>query len=301
MKRIRIMNRFTLVILAFAAHASAASTPIDETLSAESAQLLDVENASGAVTIAGSDGREVRVRGRLADAASGLEVRQDGSRIIVHVLYPEGQRNPSAGNDGTVLEISAPRTLDISVNTVSAGVTLRDMHGEQSLNSVSGSINTMLYAAEIRARTVSGNIEIEGSDARTRADVASVSGRVELESLSGEVNAQTVSGGVSLRSKELDRAELKSVSGNITVDATMSRDSRLRAMTTSGGISLDLNDSPAGRYEISSFSGSVSNCFGPTATRPQFGPPSTSLRFEEADASAQVFANSMSGTIEICK
>lgn len=295
------MNRYTLSILTFATTASFASTPIDETVSADSAQLLDVENVTGAVTITGSRDDEVRVGGTLSDSAAGLDVRRDGERIIVHVLYPDNRGNRYDLEPGTVLEISAPRVLDVNVDTVSANITLQDMRGEQELNSVSGSIDTVLFGAEIRARTVSGAIDIEGSNESSRADVASVSGRVELDSISGEVSSQTVSGAINLQSEDLERADLKSVSGNITVDATMSRDSRLRAVTTSGAISLDLDDSPAGRYDVSSFSGSVDNCFGPTATRSQFGPPSTSLRFEEPEAEMQVSANSMSGNIEICK
>jgi hypothetical protein len=104
-----------------------------------------------------------------------------------------------------------------------------------------------------------------------------------------------------MRSNELERAELNSVSGAIDVDARLTSDSRLRTTTTSGRISLQLNDSPAGRYELSSFSGSIDNCFGPAASKPQFGPPSAQLQFEEPDADTQVVANSMSGSIEICR
>jgi hypothetical protein len=296
------VTRWLLSIIFFAAPAGAfAGTAIDETVDAGTAGLIDIENIVGTVTIMGTDDGEVRVRGRLSDAASGLDVRRDGSRIIVHVEYPENFGRGTGRVEDTNLEISAPRGLDVEIDTVSASISVSGMQGDQDLNSVSGSIDTMLYASEIRAKTVSGGIGIDGSDERTRAYASSVSGRIELESVSGEVTAETVSGRIRLRSNELERAELNSVSGAIDVDARLTSDSRLRTATTSGRISLLLNDSPAGRYELSSFSGSIDNCFGPAASKPQFGPPSAQLQFEEPDADTQVFANSMSGSIEICR
>jgi len=296
------MYRFLAGTIAFLATTAAiASTPINESIDAGSAELIDVENVAGAVTITGTDDSEVRVRGTLSDAASELDVRLEGDRIIVHVIYPENLGRRANRDEGTTLEISAPRSLDVDVNTVSARVSVRQIEGEQDLSSVSGSIETTLHAAEIRTQTVSGSITISGGDEGTRTYASSVSGRVELDSVSGEVNSETVSGRIRLRSNKLERAELNSVSGAIEVDARLTNDGRLRTVTTSGSISLMLNDSPAGRYEISSFSGSIDNCFGPAATKPQFGPPSAQLQFDEPNAQTQVVANSMSGSIELCR
>jgi hypothetical protein len=296
-----IMKRYVLLILALASTRGFAATPIDETVAAGSADLLDVSNVVGRVTVIGSDQDEVRVRGTLSDGAEDLDVRLDGNRIVVHVIYPENRRGRDYRDEGTVLEISTPRRLDLSVSTVSADVSVRNVHGELNIESVSGAVETTLYESEIRANTVSGNIDVDGNDSRTRANVSSVSGRVDLDSVSGEVNAQTVSGQIDLRSGELDRAELKAVSGNIDVTAALTADGRLRALTTSGAITLDLSGSPSGRYELSSFSGAIDNCFGPTPSRPRFGPPSSTLQFEEQNGNVQIFANSMSGNIEVCK
>ncbi len=294
------MNRLILAALSLSASAGFAATPIDETIDASGADRLDISNVSGMVTVTGNDGQDVAVTGSLSDQASGLEVSRNGGRIIVHVLYPENS-NRRGRDEGTFLEITAPRDLDVAARTVSASIEVDGIRGDQDLNTVSGSIDTELTSAEIRAKTVSGNVMIDGSDERTRADVASVSGSVEIDAVSGEVNSQTVSGRIRLRSSELERAELKSVSGSIDVEATMASDGRLRTTTTSGSISLMLEDSPAGRYDLSSFSGSIDNCFGPDVARPRFGPPSQQLLFEEPDAEMQVVANSMSGRIDVCR
>ncbi|HMB72477.1 MAG TPA: DUF4097 family beta strand repeat-containing protein [Gammaproteobacteria bacterium] len=294
------MKQFLSLTALFLASASFAATPIDETIDADSAQTLDVSNILGSVSVIGTVGDAVRIQGSLADEAEALDVRREGSRIVVHVIYPQSGRRFGA-NEGTVLEITAPPGLDVSISTVSARITLGEMRGEQRLESVSGSIETTVFDDEVSAMTTSGRIAIHGNDANTRAAVSSVSGRVELAALGGEVNAQTVSGSIELRSGGLDRAELKSVSGSISVEAALTGNGRINAVTTSGRISLDLNGSPAGAYELATLSGSIDNCFGPEVARPQFGPPSSTLRFEETDANTQVFVNSMSGSIEICK
>lgn len=293
----RILCLLSCVIFA----SSYASTPIDETIDAASAQTLDVNNVLGAVTVTGSDGDSVSVRGSLSDFAEALDVRREGNRVIVDVIYPQNSRRGFGGDDGTILEISAPAGIDLNISTVSAAINVQDVRGEQRLESVSGSIESTVFDEEVRARTTSGRIEIHGNDARSRADVSSVSGRVELDGISGEVNAQTVSGSIELRSAVLDRAELTAVSGSISVDAALGGNSRIRTTTTSGRIELDLQGSPSGEYELSTFSGSIDNCFGPEPERPRFGPPSSTLQFEEPDAAMQVYASSMSGSIEICK
>jgi DUF4097 and DUF4098 domain-containing protein YvlB len=294
-----MMKRLFLVALAVASGAALADTPIDETIDADSIDLLDVANLAGSVAIRGTNRNDVHVSGSLADSAERLDVERNGNRLIVHVIYPE-DRNRNRNPGGTVLEIEAPRRLAVDVATVSASIEVDDIEGEQQLDSVSGSIDASVFESEIRANTVSGSVVLQGREAQTRANVASVSGRVELESLGGEVDSQNVSGSVEIRSSSLDRVEVQTVSGNISVAAEIANDGRVRATTTSGSVSLNLEGASAGRYDISTFSGRIDNCFGPSPTRPQFGPQSSTLKFDEADARMQVYVNSLSGNIELC-
>jgi len=293
------MKRRYLVALAVVSGAALADTPIDETIDADSIDLIDVANVAGSVAIRGTNRNDIHVSGSLADSAERLDVQRSGNRLVVHVIYPD-DRNRNRNLGGTVLEIEAPKRLAADVSTVSAGIEIDDIEGEQQLDSVSGSIEASVFESEIRANTVSGRVVLQGHDAQTRANIASVSGRVELESLGGEVESQNVSGSVQIRSSNLDRVEVQTVSGNITIDAEMADDGRIRASTTSGSISLHLENAPAGRYEISSFSGRIDNCFGPSPTRPQFGPPSSTLQFDEAGARMQVQVNTLSGNVELC-
>lgn len=295
------MKKLILLAAIGASTATFAATPIDQTIDADDVDGLEVTSISGSVSIVGTNRDEVHVTGSLSEDAERLDVRREGNRIVVQVVYPDDFGNRRGRREQTVLEIEAPDNMTIDVDTISATIFVEDMEGEQELSSISGRIESTLTESEVRAETVSGAILLHGQGSNTRTEVASVSGRIELDGVTGEVNSQNVSGSISLESPRLARAELQNVSGRITVDADLAENGRLRAMTTSGAISIELNDSPPGRYEISSFSGSIDNCFGPEPTRPQFGPPTSTLNFDEPDAEMQVYANSMSGSIELCK
>jgi DUF4097 and DUF4098 domain-containing protein YvlB len=293
------MNRLVLLLPVFASTGAWAASPIDETIPASGAEQLSVVNVSGVVTVTGTNDDQVQVSGELSDDAEELEVRRDGDRIIVHVNMPQN-RNRGRIED-TTLTIRAPRDLSVIVNTVSASITVDEMEGEQDLNSVSGSIDTEQYAEEIQAKTVSGRIRVNGLNDPSRTQVSSVSGRVELDTVAGELNAQTISGRIDLDSDRLERSELKSVSGSISVDAALTDDARLSAVTTSGRIELNLRGDAVGQYDLSTFSGSIDNCFGPRPTRSRFGPPNESIRFDEGDGDARIEASSMSGSIDLCR
>ena len=295
------MKKLILLVAAVAGTSAFAATPIDETVDANGIDRLEVTNLIGSVTIVGTNRDEVSISGSLSDDAERFDVSRESNRILVQVIYPNDFGGRRRNREETVLEIEAPESMTVDVDTISARISVDAMEGEQELSSISGSIESTRAESEIRAETVSGSITLHGQGSNMRAEAVSVSGRIELEGITGEIASQNVSGSISLESSSLSRAELQNVSGRITVDANLTENGRLRAMTTSGRISMQLNDSPPGHYQISSFSGSIDNCFGPEPTRPQFGPPSSTLNFDEPEAETQVYANSMSGSIELCR
>lgn len=294
------MHKLVFPVLAAVSVNAFAASPIDQTIDGVRGGTLEISNVAGSVTVSGTDQNQVRVTGALSDDAERIDIRQDGDRVIVAVIMPD--RFGRQGRiEGTTLEIMAPRSMSVEARTVSASLEVEGIEGEQDLSSVSGSIETALHEAEISAKSVSGRVRVMGSDGPTRADVSSVSGDVDLDAVSGELNARTVSGRIEIDSPALAHGDLKSVSGSIVIDAVLTDDARLAAQTTSGRITLTIGGTGAGRYELTSFSGGIDNCFGPRPERQQFGPPSSTLRFDEGDGRARVSASSMSGRIELCR
>jgi hypothetical protein len=297
----RNLTRITSCLLLIASgNAAFAGTPINERMDADGIELLDVNSLSGSVTITGSSRNDITVTGELSENAERLEFRREGDRIIVHVIFPSDRNRGNGRYEGSTLDIAVPRQLAADVNTVSAGIVVKGIDGEQNLATVSGGIETERAGEAVFLNSVSGRIRVTGGRSAARADVSSVSGGLELDSLAGEVNAQTISGRIELESPMLERGDIKSVSGSIQITAALSADARVHATSTSGGITLTLQGKPEGRFEVSSFSGSIDNCFGPKPERPQFGPPSSNLRFTEGDSNARIEITSMSGSVRLC-
>lgn len=295
------MKRLYCALLAIASTSALAATPIDETIDGVTGGTLDIENVSGSVTVSGTNGDAVHVTGELGDDVERLDFRQEGDRVIVHVILMRDGNNRTGNIRGTTLEIVAPRAMALRVDTVSASVRVDGIEGDEELSTVSGSVETALGAGELRAQSVSGRIRVSGSNASTRSRVSSVSGAVTLDDVGGEVTAETVSGRVEITSDSLERGDVQAVSGSVDIDAALADDAQLRATTTSGSIRLSIRAGGEGQYEISTLSGSIDNCFGPTPTRSSFGPPNATLRFSEGDSNARVSANSMSGRVELCR
>jgi DUF4097 and DUF4098 domain-containing protein YvlB len=204
--------------------------------------------------------------------------------------------------DGTRLRVEVPQGSELGVNAVSAGVDVRGVQGEQDLSSVSGNVEVQDVASDLNVSSVSGNVTVRarGRSALTRAK--SVSGRVDIEGIAGELQADSVSGGVDVVAESLTRARLSSISGNVSLRSGLRNDSRIEAETTSGNVRVMISGDAAGEYNLSSFSGGIRNCFGPAAPPPaSFGPPSRRHRFREGTSDARVRANTLSGSIEVCK
>jgi hypothetical protein len=56
----------------------------------------------------------------------------------------------------------------------------------------------------------------------------------------------------------------------------------------------------AAEYDLATFSGGITACFGPPVSEPRNG-PQRQHRFREGDSDARVRANSMSGSITLCR
>jgi hypothetical protein len=107
--------------------------------------------------------------------------------------------------------------------------------------------------AKIDITTVSAPIVVSGFEGGTR--VKTVSGDVTLSKLGTKVDVKTVSGDVDAKDIAAE-LKLKSVSGDLSVVDGASR--RVDSKSVSGDVLLDLDLDPAGSYDITTVSGSVS-------------------------------------------
>ena len=115
----------------------------------------------------------------------------------------------------------------------------------QRLQSVSGNVRTEASGEDIECRTVSGDVEIEGSGRKGLVSITTVSGDVRASRMAGEVNGSTVSGEFTLGVGEITRSRLRSTSGDLAVTGQLAPDARVDIESISGDVRLDLTGGPA--------------------------------------------------------
>ena len=289
------MRKIGLALLALAAAwPVAAQQKLDETRPASKDGVVEVHNVSGSVTVTGWDRDEVAVTGTLGRGSERLEFTASGPRTEVRVVLPHFAHDV----DGSDLEIKVPAGSRLEVSTVSATIGAGAVTGPVRLESVSGRITVSGAPRRFDAKSVSGDIEIAAANAPGRA--STVSGRVSLKGVEGEVEANSVSGTVGVSGGAVSRAELQTTSGDIRFDAGLASGGRLDAKTVSGTVDLVLPAATAADFDVTTFSGQISNEFGPQARRASEYGPGRELSFSTGGG-GRVVAKSFSGSVHLRK
>jgi DUF4097 and DUF4098 domain-containing protein YvlB len=295
------MNRLLpwLLVIALAPLAAAhGATPFDRTVDADARGTVEVHNISGSVEIQGWDQPSVHVSGSLADNVERVDVRRDRDRVSIEVVMRDESRPRSY--EGTRLTIEAPRASTVEVSTVSASIAARAIQGEQRLQSVSGSIDAEAFASDVNVSSVSGLVTVRGHGSAAVTRAHAISGAVHLTDIAGQVEAQAVSGSVEVTANQLDRVTLSSISGRVSLSGALGDHTRADLTTTSGALNMTFAGTAAAEYDLTTFSGTIDPCFGPPVSEPRNG-PQRAHRFREGDSDARVRANSMSGSITLCR
>lgn len=204
---------------------------------------LRVRNVSGSTTITAGPSGEVRVRARKrvrgasAERAKRLlenvEVRmeQEGDEVRVEPHLYEQERGwlelLRGGRVAVDLEITVPREAQIEAKTVSGDVRIEGTRGPLEVQGVSAELEVEDVQGPLRLRTVSGDACC-----------------VEYK---GQVEANSVSGDLRFERSRLRRPDLIAVSGDVSVEGEIAGPDEGRVKTVSGDVELELVE---GSYDI---------------------------------------------------
>jgi DUF4097 and DUF4098 domain-containing protein YvlB len=277
--------------------AAFAGTPINKRTAADPAGLVEISNTSGSVVVTGWDRNEVEVTGELGKGTERLDFTKGDKVTRVKVVLPKR----SYDVDDTNLIVKVPVGSTLSINTVSADVVAQGVHGMQRLQSVSGDMRAEASGEDIECRTVSGDVEINGSGKQGLVSITTVSGDVRANRVAGEVNGSTVSGDFTLGIGEMTRSRLRSTSGDLAVTGQLAADARVDIESISGDVKLELTGPLGAEFEVSSFNGEIRNCFGPKPVRTSEYAPGREWRHKEGSGSARVRIKTLNGDVGVCR
>lgn len=295
-----------------------AATPFSKQVAADAKGTVRVSNVSGDITITAWDKPQVDVQGELGSGVERVEVNKDDGDgdVQIRVILKDGGRNDNGwwnGGNGwrdseARLSIKVPVEAELDASTVSGTIVVNGARGDQRLKSVSGDIRADVVGPEVQATTVSGRVELNGTGKEKQVRASSVSGDVRLRRMGGDIEARSTSGFLDIEAAGALDVHANVVSGSLTVRGTLAREAEVDLSSVSGRVKIAAQ-APAGfRYDASSFSGNLGNCFGADAdsrdsrddSRRRGWSPGTRLSGTRGEGRATIRARSHSGSVDIC-
>jgi hypothetical protein len=281
---------------------AAARRSVDEHRAADPQGQVEIITVSGRVDVVGWDKPEIAIAGTLGADVDKLDISAAGPRTTVRAVFKQASGmhfHLGSGDSGAILVVHVPQKSSLTASLVSADLTVKDLQGNQEIQTVSGDVTTAT-AREARVRTVSGDVQLTAGPESRLLEVGTVSGDLRVTGGSGEVTANTVSGDGSLSLGTVSRAHLKTVSGDYTVTLALAPDGRLEAQSVSGDVTLEFAGAlPPAEFDLQSFSGDLSTCFGKKPASDGYGPGSR-LSFREGAGTARVRVDTKSGDVRLC-
>jgi hypothetical protein len=254
---------------------------------------VSISNVAGSVTITTWERREVDVQAELGSDVQRVDVLPAGSGVDIKVVLRRGDRD-----EGRVqLRVRVPVDAQVEASTVSASLNASGVQGRMRLKSISGGIRCENPRGDMEVTSVSGRIQIIGGNARARIRASSVSGTVAVEQGVGDLDLHSTSGRLDLELANADHVDASTVSGGIMVRGSIDDRGNVELESVSGRVNVALA-APDFRFEVSSYSGRVSSCFGGEAMRSN--PRGSRVEGVRGNGGGLVVARSHSGSVEVC-
>lgn len=290
-----------LLVAAFAASATAQER-ISERKSVQADGLVKVTNIFGSVRVSGWDRNEVSVEGTLGEGTKELQFTVEGGETEIKVVLPTEAEKRARGIEKvreSDLEIRIPAGSTLEVETVTADITTSELSGNLDLHTVTGKVDVVGSPSNVRVESMTGDIDIDSPQGPVRA--STVSGRITIKEASGRVDAESIAGQIKVAGKEIEEVNISCLSGHVYFEDDLVSGAIVHIENHSGNVTLTLSEDVSADFDISTFSGSIKNEFGPEAERTgRFGPGRV-LSFVTGSGDARVRVKLFSGNVVIEK
>jgi len=219
---------------------------INETYQLAPGARVEVSSIRGPVEITNSDTATAQVqiirtaRTRADLQYHKIEVEHSGNSLEVRgVEEPEGRRRDNVQVNHHVI-LKLPRSISLSINSVSGWIKVGDVDGETRVNSISGSANIGNVGGKLQVSSISGSLEV--GNVGENARVSSISGSLDMGQVNGSLDVSSVSGGLNatLVSLSSQGIHIKSVSGSVEIGFKSELNADFSAESVSGEVDLDV-------------------------------------------------------------
>jgi DUF4097 and DUF4098 domain-containing protein YvlB len=241
----------------------------DRTLEVSRAVNLDIRTGSGGIRVSHGDTSQVRIHGSIRvrrsshseaeDIVRELEqnppVEQNGNEIrIGHQNRDDDLRR----NVSISYELIVPANTELRARTGSGSIAVEGLQQPVEARTGSGSVDVRDVSSRVEAHTGSGSITLTSIQGETEAHTGS--GRIRAEGLAGPFTGSTGSGSISIEQTAAGGADIHTGSGGIKAFGV---EGPLKARTGSGSIRAE--GKPIADWDLHTGSGSISLRLPPDA------------------------------------
>jgi DUF4097 and DUF4098 domain-containing protein YvlB len=277
---------------------------------------VDVSNIAGDITITRGNGSDAvievtkRARARTPEEAQELlqlvqvEITDRAGRTEIRTKYPNTDElkgsNRRNFNVSVSYAIAVPQNARVTAKSISGNLSARDVRGEIVLETISGDVQIANAGRIASAKTVSGDLEISGTEIEGALDASTISGDLRLRKVrANRMDLGSVSGNVMLEDLECDRVSAHAISGNVVYGGALAHGGRYELASHSGEVRMTIGSGTGFEVNASSFSGTVRSEFD--LQQQDQGRRRQSLRGVFGDGSAVLDLTTFSGTIVLVK
>jgi DUF4097 and DUF4098 domain-containing protein YvlB len=188
--------------------------------------------------------------------------------------------------------VTAPRSCGLTVNGVSADVTVQGFEGDASFKTVSGDMVVRALNGSLNFDSVSGDMQVADLAGNMRFNT--VSGDINGERLAGSVRLNTVSGDIDFEESNLPSVSVSTVSGEVAMETGLG-EGPYSFKSVSGDLTLKVPADAHLTADLQTLSGDLSVKLPVTSTTIHNGRQSV----EAQGGGVRVSLNSVSGDMKI--
>lgn len=272
----------------------AAQTTVDQKHPAAPDATVSIENSAGTTKVTGWDRAEVQVRGTIC---ARCELSLDGTEKHVKIEIESTHVNPMAGKSD--IEVMVPAGGSVSVEGFQSTIVVGGVSGSVKAETVNGSIHHAGPSKEVSLQSVNGAVET--NKASGRVNVEAVNGTITVRDGGGELEGSTVNGLLTVTGGTYTRVQIETVSGGARFDAALAPKSSLGVESVSGSVELFFPAAFGGDFNVTTFSGPITNELGPAAQKTSEFTPQKELAFTSGAGGVRVSVETLSGAVQIRK
>ncbi len=252
--RERIVAIAALLVTSAAVHAQAPAssgltrlvTSRDTVISATAGLELDVNKASGRLTIRAWDRPDVRIRviGAMDDP---YDVTISAQALSI--------RSRRANDAGSEYELTIPRDMVSGVGTRDAHVSIVGTRGRMHAVVLNGTLTATDISGPTKLEVLNGNVVVRRSTGPLM--IIAPNQHVVVEEARGQMSVRSINGDISLERVVLDGMDVQTYSGAIRVSGTLRGPSGFSASSFTGDIMLSIDGRTGLRANVATSRGSV--------------------------------------------